>query len=74
MNPELQIIWQQLLHDFTSPVILQQLAVVALSLLLAGSLNGLLRAYVMRQAPERWKIGIDAFNRILFPLTSLLLI
>ena len=74
MNPELQVIWQQLLHDFTSPVILQQLAVVALSLLLAGSLNGLLRAYVMRQAPERWKIGIDAFNRILFPLTSLLLI
>ena len=28
----------------------------------------------MRRAPERWKVGIDAFNRILFPLSSLLLI
>lgn len=74
MNPELQVIWQELLRDFASPVIVKQLAVVALSLLLAGSLNGLLRAYVMRQAPERWKIGIDAFNRVLFPLTSLVLI
>ena len=45
-----------------------------MGLLLAWSLNGLLRTYVMRQAPERWKVGIDAFNRILFPLSSLLLI
>ena len=74
MKPELQIIWQELLQDFASPVILWQVAVVALGLLLAWSLNGLLRTYVMRQAPERWKVGIDAFNRILFPLSSLLLI
>ena len=74
MNPELQIIWQELLQDFAAPVILWQVAVVALGLLLAWSLNGLLRTYVMRQAPERWKVGIDAFNRILFPLSSLLLI
>jgi small-conductance mechanosensitive channel len=74
MNPELQIIWQELLQDFASPVILWQVAVVALGLLLAWSLNGLLRTYVMRRAPERWKVGIDAFNRILFPLSSLLLI
>lgn len=74
MNPELQVIWQELLADSTSPVILKQLAVVALGLLLAWSLNGLLRAYVMNNAPERLKVGIDAFNRILFPLTSLLVI
>ena len=74
MKPELQIIWQELLQDFAAPVILWQVAVVALGLLLAWSLNGLLRTYVMRQAPERWKVGIDAFNRILFPLSSLLLI
>ena len=74
MNPELQVIWQELLTDSTSPVILKQLAVVALGLLLAWSLNGLLRAYVMNNAPERLKVGIDAFNRILFPLTSLLVI
>ncbi len=74
MNPELQVIWQELLQDSTSSVILKQLAVVALALLLAWSLNGLLRAYVMNNAPERLKVGIDAFNRILFPLTSLLVI
>ena len=74
MKPELQIIWQELLQDFAAPVILWQVAVVALGLLLAWSLNGLLRTCVMRQAPERWKVGIDAFNRILFPLSSLLLI
>ena len=74
MSPELMIIWQELLQDFAAPVILWQVAVVALGLLLAWSLNGLLRTYVMRQAPERWKVGIDAFNRILFPLSSLLLI
>ena len=74
MSPELMIIWQELLQDFASPVILWQVAVVALGLLLAWSLNGLLRTYVMRRAPERWKVGIDAFNRILCPLSSLLLI
>ena len=74
MNPELQVICQELLQDSTSSVILKQLAVVALALLLAWSLNGLLRADVMNNAPERLKVGIDAFNRILFPLTSLLVI
>ena len=73
MNPELRM-WQELASDLASPVVLWQVAVVAGSLLLAWSLNGLLRAYVMRQAPETWKVGIDAFNRVLFPLSSLVLV
>lgn len=74
MNPELHLVWQELLNDFASAIILWQLAVVAASLLLAWSINGLLRAYVMAQAPENWKVGIDAVNRVLFPLSSLILI
>lgn len=74
MNPEIRLVWQELVSDFSSAAILWQLAVVATSLLLAWSINGLLRAYVMRQAPENWKVGIDAVNRVLFPLSSLILI
>jgi small-conductance mechanosensitive channel len=75
MNTELRLVWQQLLSDYTSSVVLWQIAVVVLSLLLAWSVNGLLRAYVMRQAPEAWKVvGIDAINRVLFPLSSLVFI
>lgn len=58
----------------TSGEVLWQLAVIVASLLLAWSVNGLLRAYVMRHAGERWKVGIEGINRILFPLTSLVLV
>ena len=53
---------------------LWQVAIIATSLLAAWSVNGLLRAYVMRHAVERWKVGIEGVNRILFPLTSLVLV
>ncbi|HYG32816.1 MAG TPA: mechanosensitive ion channel domain-containing protein [Methylophilaceae bacterium] len=59
---------------FTSNKILWQLVIVIGSLLLAWSVNGLLRTYVIRHAGERWKVGIEGINRILFPLTSLLLV
>lgn len=74
MNPELQVIWQELMRDYASPVIVRQLVVVGLALLAAWSLNGLLRSYLMRRSPGRWKVGTDAFSRILFPLSSLLVI
>lgn len=67
-------IWQSVTVFFTSTEILWQLAIIATSLLIAWSVNGLLRAYVMRHAGERWKVGIEGINRILFPLTSLVLI
>src|SRR5690606_7708193 len=31
-------------------------------------------AYVMRHAAERWKVGIGGINRLLFPLTTLILV
>ncbi|MFA6179987.1 MAG: mechanosensitive ion channel domain-containing protein [Candidatus Methylopumilus sp.] len=71
MNNELNQVWQELLGDLSSALVIWQLAVIVVSLLLAWSINGLLRAYVMRHAPETWKIGIGGINRVLFPLTSL---
>lgn len=71
MNNELNQAWQELLGDLSSALVIWQLAVIVMSLLLAWSVNGLLRAYVMRHAPETWKIGIGGINRVLFPLSSL---
>lgn len=76
MSAEINLVWQELQADFsvTTPAFVWQLTVIAVSLLLAWSANGLLRAYVMRYAPENWKIGIGGINRALFPLTSLIFI
>jgi small-conductance mechanosensitive channel len=40
-------------------------------LLLAWSIHGALKSYVMSHAPESWKLAIGGINRVLFPLTSL---
>lgn len=74
MNNEIYSIWQESLSDLQSAAIVWQIAVIAISLLLAWSINGLLRAYIMRQAPESWKLGIGGIKRVLFPLSSLLFI
>ncbi len=76
MSAEINLVWQELVADFSvsTPSFVWQLAVIAGSLLLAWSVRGLLRAYVMRHAPENWKIGIDGVNRALFPLTSLVFV
>lgn len=67
-------IWQAFLGYFGKAEILWQVAIIVVSLLVAWSVNGLLRAYVMRHAVERWKVGIEGINRILFPLTSLVFV
>jgi len=76
MSAEINLVWQELQTDFSvsTPAFVWQLAVIVGSLLLAWSVNGLLRAHVMRYAPENWKIGIGGINRALFPLTSLVFI
>jgi small-conductance mechanosensitive channel len=40
----------------------------------AWAINGVLRAYVMRNAPEHWKVGIGGINRVLFPLSTLIFV
>lgn len=70
----MNLVWEELFADMSTAVIAWQLVVIAASLLLAWSINGLLRAYVMRYAPENWKVGIGGINRMLFPLSSLLFV
>ena len=71
---EFYLVWEDVQSGLYSPVVLWQLGVIAGSLLLAWSVNGALRAYVMRHAPENLKIGIGGINRVLFPLSSLLFV
>lgn len=74
MNSDMNLVWAEIFADISTAVIAWQLIVIAASLLLAWSINGLLRAYVMRHAPENWKVGIGGINRVLFPLSSLLFV
>ena len=71
MNSEINIAWQELYADLSTTIIAWQIGLIVVSLLLAWSINGLLRAYVMKYAPENWKVGISSINRVLFPLSSL---
>lgn len=74
MNTEMQILWTELLNDLPKSAMLWQLAAIGASLAVAWVLSGLLRSYVMAHAPDNWKIGIGGFNRVLFPLSSLVFI
>jgi len=71
MNPEIQIIWNELLADISTPVALWQLAIIVAAGITAWAINGIFRAYVMRNAPEKWRLGIGGINRVLFPLSTL---
>ena len=70
MSTELNLVWQELQADYSATAFIWQVVVIVGSLLIAWSINGLLRAYVMRHARDNWKIGIGGINRVLFPLSS----
>jgi small-conductance mechanosensitive channel len=74
MNQDVQIIWQEVIADISTEAALWQLAIVGLACVLALAINGALRAYVIRSAPERWKLGLGGINRILFPLSMLVFV
>ena len=74
MNAEIGLIWQEIQTDFQTPVFLWQMVIIVVSLCLAWAINGILRVYVMKHAPEKWKVGIGGINRVLFPLSSLLFV
>ena len=72
MNQDsIHIILQEILADITTPAGLWQLAIIISACCAAWAINGLLRARVMRHAPEHWKLGIGGINRVLFPLSTL---
>lgn len=74
MNLEIQTIWHEVIEDISTPVAAMQLGVVISAVIIAWMINGALRAYVMRHAPESWKIGIGGINRVLFPLSTLVMV
>lgn len=75
MNQDnVQLIWQEILADITTAAALWQLVIIAAACSIAWTINGALRAYVMQHAPENWKLGIGGINRVLFPLSTLILV
>lgn len=74
MNNEIFLLWQELQSDLSTSVVLWQLAVIVAAVVAAWALNGVLRKYVMDNAPYHWKVAIGSINRVLFPLTSLVII
>lgn len=74
MNETMQLIWQEILVDISTKTGLLQVAIIVMSLCLAWLVNGGVRAYVMRHAPEKLRLGIGGVNRILFPLSALVFV
>lgn len=75
MNQEnIHYLWQEILADISTMAGLWQCIVLFAACSLAWAINGALRAYVMKYAPERWKIGIGGVNRVLFPLSTLIFV
>jgi small-conductance mechanosensitive channel len=74
MNAEIQLIWQEIQADITTPVIMWQFAIIVAAVATAWLINGALRNYVMLQAPEHWKVAIGSINRTLFPLSTLVFV
>ncbi len=71
MSNRIDFILQEIIADIGTPVAAWQIGVIVMAFLVAWMINGAIRAYVMRHAPEDWKIGIGTFNRLLFPLSML---
>lgn len=74
MNQDIYLVWQEVVADISTEAALWQLAILGAACLLAWAINGALRAYVVRSAPERWKLRLGGINRILFPLSTLLFV
>jgi small-conductance mechanosensitive channel len=74
MNTEMQIIWKELLEDLPKAVMLWQFAVIGASVLGAWLITRWFRSYVMMQVKANWKVGVEGLSRVLFPLSSLILV
>ena len=74
MNTEMQIIWKELLEDLPMAVMLWQFAVIGASVFGAWLITRWFRSYVMMQVTANWKVGVEGLSRVLFPLSSLVLV
>lgn len=69
-----QLIWQEITADVLTLVGAWQILVIAIAFVVAWMINGILRANVMRYAPEHWRLGIGGVNRVLFPLSAYVIV
>jgi small-conductance mechanosensitive channel len=74
MNPEIQLIWNEILADISTPAALWQILIIAISLGVAVAINGALRAYFLDRLQENMKPMLGAINRILFPISTFLMV
>lgn len=74
MNQNIEAIWQETILDITAPAALWQLGAILLAVLIAFLIRGMIRNYVMQNAPEDWKLAIGGINRVLFPLSTLIIL
>jgi small-conductance mechanosensitive channel len=74
MNQDIQLFWQEIFADISTPAAMWQLFIIVAACAVALAINGVLRTYVMRYAPENLKLGIGGVNRVLFPLSTLILV
>jgi small-conductance mechanosensitive channel len=74
MNPEIQLIWNEILADISTPTALWQILIIALSVSVAIAINGALRAYFLDRLQENMKPMLGAINRILFPISTFLMV
>lgn len=70
----IHVILQEILTDINTTAGWWQIAIVIAACCAAWAINGLLRASVMRHAPEHWKLAIGGINRVLFPLSTLIFV
>ncbi|MCB5186414.1 mechanosensitive ion channel [Methylobacillus caricis] len=73
-NNALYTVWQDLVTDFSSAAVLWQVGIIITSLLIAWSINGLQRARLAKRAVNVHQAAIDGITRILFPISSLLMV
>lgn len=80
MNPSTQLIWQEVWADILTPAGFWQIAMIAIACGVAWAVNGALRTYVRKQAENiagtqlAAEAAIHAINRVLFPLTALVIV
>jgi small-conductance mechanosensitive channel len=74
MNPEIQLIWNEILADISTPAALWQLLIIAISVVVAFAINGALKAYFLDRLQENMKPMLGAINRILFPISTFMMV
>lgn len=70
----IHVILHEILNDLNTSAGWWQISIVIAACCGAWAINGLLRARVMRHAPEHWKLAIGGINRVLFPLSTLMFV